>query len=81
MTPHQAPPKPQTLPNNCRQSTTREDNAPADELANLAVDADEAVDELGRATAAGRPPGREAAVGLLARRMQIEGRWVGPGGG
>lgn len=52
----------------------REDNAPADELANLAVDVDEAISEVGRLEAAGRAGGRLEVVDLLARRMQIEGR-------
>jgi hypothetical protein len=54
----------------------REDNQAADELANLAVDVDQAIDELGAWTARGgaRAGDRSRAVALLARNMQIEGR-------
>jgi hypothetical protein len=57
----------------------REDNQAADELANLAVDVDEAVTELGRWTARGATHAgdRRRAAALLVHSMQIEGRCGG----
>ncbi len=54
--------------------TAREDNAPADELANLAVDVDEAISEIGRWTRGKRAGERGEVVGYLADKMQIENR-------
>jgi hypothetical protein len=59
----------------------REDNAAADELANLSVDVGMAVERIGTLSEAGRAGDRAAVVATLAEAMQVDEERCGAEGG